>query len=530
MIARSSVPLATAKALFIAALFATSAPTAARAAVILPSNFVLDSVVGGLNAPTSFAFLPDGRFFVIEQKTGKVRLIVNGHVAATDPALIVPSLVTSGSERGLLGIAVDPAWPTRPFVYLYYNRATGFVRLVRYTASGTLTGANAENLTLGNSLLLMDDILDETIFHQAGCLRFGPDGMLYVALGDDAFDCEAFDVTSLHGQILRLKVDGLGTGGGAQVSRASITPADNPFVGNADLNARLVFAWGLRNPWRFQIDPVSGVIYGCDVGDNDFEEVDEIHAGNFMGWPYREANMIRTLIDCPEPGGPGATPYTAPIANFARDTNNHAVISAGMYRPVTGGANNWPPSYYPNRGDVFYTDYFTGDLQRITWNGSSWVPAAPVTGQPNASTWASGLLSASDFQVGPDGSLWWMRQYDENFTASSGGVFKIRYAGTTAVGPAAPAARVLHASPNPFSRSVELSFALTVPERVKLGVFDLSGRRVAMLFDGPASTGETRVRWNGLDAGGAVAAAGMYFVRLERGAEAPVTIRVLHER
>lgn len=491
-------------------------PAAAAIPVVVPTNFTNDVVKSGLNQPVSFAFLPDGRILFDEQKTGKVRMLVNGHIAATDPVLAVPNVQTAGQEQGLLGIAVDPQWPTRPYVYLYHDRVGNFCRLVRYTASGSLTDPNAENITLAQPLLLMDDITDDTIYHQAGCLRFGPDSMLYVGLGDDAYDCKAFDITSLHGNILRLKVNGLPAGSGAQVARSAITPPDNPFVANANDNAKLVYAWGLRNPWRFQIDPVSGVVISVDVGDNDFEEMNEVVAGGFYGWPYREADMIRVLTDCPEPGGPGATPYIRPIAVIARDANSHAIVSGGMYRPFVGGAHNWPPGYYPSRGDVFYTDYYTGDLQRITWNSSSWVAAAAVPGQPAPDLWGTGFLSAADFQVGPDGSLWWLQQFDDSFGPSTGSMNRVRYTGSTGVTPGPLSDRSLLASPNPFGRIVDLSFRLGAPDHVKLAVYDLGGRKVDELYDGDAPAGESRVRWDGHETSGAIAAAGVYFARLER--------------
>lgn len=497
-------------------------PAAAAIPVVVPTDFTNDVVTSGLGQPVSFAFLPDGRVLLVEQKSAKVRMLVNGHVASTDPVLAVPSVQTAGQEQGLLGIAVDPQWPARPYVYLFHDRIGGFCRLVRYTASGNLTDPNAENVTLSLPLLLMDDILDETIYHQAGCLRFGPDGMLYVGIGDDAFDCEAFDITSLHGGILRLKVDGLPPGSGGQVARSAITPADNPFIGNANANTKLVYAWGLRNPWRFQVDPVSGTIISVDVGDDDFEEMNEIVPGGFYGWPYREADMIRVLSDCPEPGGPGATPYIRPIAVIARDANSHAIVSGGMYRPVTGGAHDWPAGYYPSRGDVFYTDYYTGDLQRITWNGSSWVPAAAVPGQPAPDLWGTGFLTAADFQVGPDGSLWWLQQFDDSFQPNTGSLNRVRYTGTTEVAPLPAGDRALLALPNPFGRSVDLSFRLAAPERVKLAVYDIGGRRIDELYDGVAPRGESHFRWDGHATSGAAVAAGVYFARLERASSGTV--------
>jgi hypothetical protein len=276
---------------------------------------------------------------------------------------------------------------------------------------------------------------------------------------------------------------------------------------------------------------VTGTLYGCDVGEDSFEEEDEFVPGGFMGWPYREANMIFPFrAPCPEPGGQGALSYVHPIASYPHDQGPAAIVSGGMYRPVAGGANNWPVVYYPVRGDVFYTDYYVGDLYRLTWNGLQWSRALPVPGQPTDSTWAAGLTTASEFQLGPDGSLWWMRQFDDSFTPSSGSIQRIRFTGDTGgVGPQPVAEGHLGAAPNPFVHSVDLSFRLAVPERVRLVVHDLAGRRVQTLLDGEASAGETRVRWDGHDDRGNSVPPGVYFARLDRPGSA-ATVRLLRGR
>src|SRR5262249_35094342 len=148
-------------------------------------------VVGQLAQPTSLAFLPDGRVLFTEQRSGQVRLVVNGHIAATDPVVTVPNLVNSGNEQGLLAIAIDPAWPAKPYVYLYHDRTGNRLRLVRYEASGDLGNPSGENLTLANPYLLIDDIPDNASNHNGGSLRFGPDGMLYLSIGEDADACSA---------------------------------------------------------------------------------------------------------------------------------------------------------------------------------------------------------------------------------------------------------------------------------------------------------------------------------------------------
>ncbi len=497
----------------------------ARAAASVPTDFVDETIVPGLNEPNSLSFLPDGRIMFTEQRNGKVRMVVNGHIASTDPLLAVPSLNASGYERGLQGIAIDPQWPTRPYVYLFYTRNGGALRLVRYTASGDVSDPLGENITLGTPLLLIDDIPDGNPNHNAGCLRFAPDGMLFVSLGEDDGPCAAYDSTLLKGQVLRLKVDALPPGGGGQVLRADLTPPDNP-LSTPDSNAKLVWAYGMRNPWRYQIDPVTGHLYLADVGEADFEELNEVEAGDYLGWPYREGNLIMVRPGCPEPGGSGSSAYRPPIVIMPHN-NLTAIISAGPYRPVGGAPSNWPSPY---DGSVFYGEYFSGVLRRIVQPAGAWVPADPVPGQPNSIDWATGLGSEVDFQVGPDGSLWYLRQFDDTFAGVTGSLGRIRYVGLPAGSPPPPALRSgLFGAPNPFAASSRVGFRLTAPQRVRLDIYDIGGRRLRRLFEGVAPAGESVEPWDGRDADGRGVPPGLYLVRLERPG-AVETLRLLRLR
>ena len=158
---------------------------------------------GGLNQPIAFAFLPDGRLLIVEQGAHRVRLAVNG-VPTT--ILDVPEVNATGGERGLLGIAVDPAWPTRPYVYLMHTRTPGNVTyVVRYRAGGDLTNPASTNLTLTRRLVLLGDIPDNAGNHNGGGLHFAPDGMLYAILGGDADPCGP-RISPCSSCILRLKV------------------------------------------------------------------------------------------------------------------------------------------------------------------------------------------------------------------------------------------------------------------------------------------------------------------------------------
>jgi glucose/arabinose dehydrogenase len=407
------------------AVLSLVAPSMVDAVVQVPAWFVNETVVGSLHHPNSMAFLPDGRLLFTEQESARVRMVVNDHIAATDPALTV-SGVTHAYERGLQGIAVDPAWPLRPFIYLYFTHNGERNVVARFTGQGDLSDSSGENLTFTDRLELIGDIPDHDPNHNAGCLRFGTDGCLYVSIGEDYDMCGAQDSTALKGQILRIRVDQIPATPPASVPRALLIPSGNPFA-SPDSNASLVWAHGLRNPWRFHIDRPTGYLYVADVGANDFEELDEVSPGDNLGWPLREGNKVWPNSSCPEPGGAGGGGYRPPIATYANGSGEAVIFTAGTYRAVPGASHNWPSSHW---GDVFYGDFFRGWLKRLEKVGGVWQAAPQEQGQPSATEWATGMIGAVDFQVGPDGTLWWMRWGDDALADESGSIERIRYVGT----------------------------------------------------------------------------------------------------
>src|SRR5205085_7131522 len=190
--------------------------------------------VTGLSQPTAMAFAPDGRIFVAEQ-TGSIKVLQSGHVVSTFTTINSDSF----DERGVLGIAFDPDFGNHPYVYVYYTTnalsldppSSPKNRVSRFTANGNVVQA-------GSELILLDNIASDAGNHNAGCLRFGPDGTLYIATGDGGLNHgNSQDLTNLSGKILRINKDG------------SI-PNTNPFFGSlSDRNE--IFCYGLRNPFRF---------------------------------------------------------------------------------------------------------------------------------------------------------------------------------------------------------------------------------------------------------------------------------------
>lgn len=473
-------------------------------AATLPTNFSDQLVASGLNAPTSLAFLPDGRALVTEQNSGAIRMVVGSTV--TGALTTVPSL-TSGGERGLLSIAVDPGWPTRPYVYVHHTQSGNVMRVLRYTGKGTLTGGTSTNLTLDSLYQVLTGLPDNAENHNGGTLRFGPDGKLYFSVGDDAGGCVAQDRTSLRGCTFRLDVSRLPGGAGGPPSRDVITPSDNPWSGSSNSAERMVFAYGLRNPFRFQIDRATGTLYIADVGEAEWEELDQVTVGENEGWPWREGPVSYSSCS----GSQGT--LDSPIDSYDH-SEGVVIIAAGVYRRAFHSPA-WPSSY---EGDVFYADYYNGFMRRLHHDGSGWHRMGP-SGTTSNTPWATNLDSPVDFQWGPDGHLWWLSQNDGQLR---------RIVSTSQVGvepPVTPSRLTLTAVPNPARGQVDLGFDLPIAGRARVAVYDLAGRRVATLSDLRRDAGHHALTWNGRDESGHPVQNGVYLVRLEAGGEV-VTARI----
>lgn len=321
-------------------------------------------VASGLTSPTAMEFAPDGRLFVA-QKSGRLRVIKNGALLPTD---FVTLSVTTNSERGLLGIAFDPDFATNRFVYVYYTRATLPVknRVSRFTASA----ANPDVAMAGEDIIL-DDIGSDAGNHNGGAIHFGLDGMLYVAVGDGGADsANSQSLSTLSGKLLRIDTDG------------SI-PTDNPFVGTPGARGE-IWALGLRNPYTFAVDPLSGTILINDVGQSTWEEVNLGARGANYGWPECEGV-------CADPE------FTNPIHAYTHDVGR-AITGGAFYRdrycepPRMCESVTFPSQYARS---YFFSDYLGGWIKRLDQNNQVtdfWDPQnGPV-----------------DLKFGPDGALYYL--------------------------------------------------------------------------------------------------------------------------
>src|SRR4030067_3074226 len=364
----------------------------------LPAGFTESNVVTGLTSPIGMAFLPDGRILVIAQAV-RGRLVVN-NVLRTAPMLEITADVLDGGEQGLLGLAIDPDYPTRPYVYLYYNNTTPNLQyVVRYTVTGTLNNSSSTDLNLdpATRVYLINDIPNNAGNHNGGTLRFGIDKTLYISMGDDASSCDAQNRTLLKGAIFRIKVDDTIVINSNIADKASLVPTDNPWASAANVNERLVFAYGLRNPFRFNVHPDTGALFIGDVGSGTREEVDISTGGENFGWPYWEGNATGPNTSC------GGVSGTMPIYDYTRGASA-SVIGGVVYKGVNYPNDaSLPPEF---NGNFFFNDYYTGSLRVLRWNGSNWNLVAGV----DAANFGTGYNYVSDWTVGPDGAIYYVHQ------------------------------------------------------------------------------------------------------------------------
>ncbi len=323
-----------------ALVFLLAALAAGAAAAVLPVRAEL--VVTGAAAPVDIVAAPGdaSRLFVVEQG-GRIRILRNGAFAAT-PFLDVASLIATGGERGLLGLAFHPQYATNGRFFVDYTRASDGATVIAAYRVSTATLDRADPASAQVLLTIAQPFEN----HNGGALRFGPDGYLYIGMGDGGSANDpgnrAQDPNELLGKLLRIDVDG-GT--------PYASPPDNAFVASG-LGRPEIFALGLRNPWRIGFDRVTGDLYIGDVGQDRAEEIDfplrGAPAGANFGWRVVEGNRCTGLsgAKCPSPQ------YVAPILTYEH----------GPGCSVTGGVvyrGKRVPALY---GRYLYGDYCSGQI------------------------------------------------------------------------------------------------------------------------------------------------------------------------
>lgn len=317
----------------------------------LQGKFILKNAFPNLSFTMPIEFLSpnDGtkRNFVVSQR-GKIHVFANdSNVKSADVFLDLENKIIAGGEMGLLGMAFHPDYKKNGYFYLNYTRKTNQLETVisRFSVSKTNPGQADPASEL--VLLTFDQPFSN---HNGGKLAFGPDGYLYIAVGDGGSGGDpqknGQNRSVLLGKILRIDVNK--PSGSLKYS----IPSDNPFKGNADGFREEIYAYGLRNPWRFSFDKSTGQLWAGDVGQNKIEEVDIIKKGGNYGWSIMEAEECFGSANCKTEG------LTLPVWSYRQ--------SPQTGNSVTGGYVYRGNKYANLKGKYIYGDYATGNIWTLT--------------------------------------------------------------------------------------------------------------------------------------------------------------------
>ena len=300
---------------------------AAPARAALPADFERTELVTGLDQPTAFRQMPDGRIFIAE-KGGAIKVYEDDHLNPQPVITLVVLKTDTDEERGLLGIEPDPNFETNGYLYVAYTSAGNHDRLSRVTVQGDTADPASE-------VVLLESTQAGNIYHHGGEVRFGPDGKLYWGMGMNTDNANSQNLTNVHGKIMRLNVDGS-------------APADNPFLTTPNAVPQ-IWAYGLRNPFRFTFTP-NNKLLAADVGGDKWEELDIVTRGGNYGWPLAEG----TCATCA---------FINPIYTYAHTAPPEKAGSITAAMVYTGDTF---PAKYKNK--VFIADYALGFIRDLTFD------------------------------------------------------------------------------------------------------------------------------------------------------------------
>ncbi len=337
--------------------------------------------------PVDFKHAGDGtnRLFVVEQK-GIIQVFEND--AATDKKSVfldIDARVASGGEMGFLGLTFHPNFKTNGYFFVNYTRSSPRRQTVisRFKANGQVADPNSEAI-----LFTFDQPYSN---HNGGQIAFGADGFLYIATGDGGSGGDPQNYSqnkkSLLGKMLRIDVNATEKGNYG-------IPKDNPYIGNTEGFSEEIFAYGLRNPWRFSIDAVTKNIWVGDVGQNKVEEIDIVTKGGNYGWRIKEANNCYDASgDC------NKTDLIPPVWSYVQGNDGYSVTGGAVYRGK---------KLTDLIGKYICGDYVSGKIWALSNDGKAVTKSDLITNVSSVSTFgedANGELYICDYSAGKIYSL-----------------------------------------------------------------------------------------------------------------------------
>jgi glucose/arabinose dehydrogenase len=406
--------------------------------------------------------------------------------SVTQPKVLldISDSVVFGGEQGLLGMAFHPDFTqNRHFFVNYVAPNPRRTVIARFTVSA----ANPDSADKTTRLVILE-VGQPYENHNAGQLAFGPDGYLYIGMGDGGSGGDPLNNAQnnavLLGKFLRIDVNA--TGGGKNYT----IPPDNPFLGNSQGYREEIFAYGFRNPWRYSFDEAANRLWVGDVGQGAWEEIDIVEKGKNYGWRIMEGSHCYN-----PPAGCNTTGLTMPVWDYDRSSAGGSSVTGGyVYRGTA------IPEMY---GKYVYGDFISGNIWFLTYDGIS----------PPVNT----LFSASGLNISSFGVD---RQKELYVCAFDGKIYKFVKTLSTGTGRTEVPSRVFYLKqnyPNPFNPTTAIEFSLPQEGRVSLTIYDLVGKEVKKLLDGFMPTGMHQVRWSGTNQQGLSVSSGVYVCRLVAG-------------
>ena len=365
-------------------------------------NIQIEPIITGIDSPVAITHAGDGsgRLFITLQ-SGKI-LVYDGQQLLPTPFLDIGSHIIFGGERGLLSVAFHPNYVANGFLYVNYTDLNGDTVIARYRVSVD------SNVVDPASAIILLAIPQPFANHNGGQLQFGPDGYLYIGMGDGGSGGDplnnAQDLDSMLGKILRIDVNADFPYG---------IPLDNPFIGNPNANPE-IWALGLRNPWRFSFDRLTGDLLIADVGQSNWEEVNfqpaDSGGGENYGWRLMEGtHCFNPSTNCNDGS------LTLPILEYDHSLDNCSITGGYRYRGAL---------YSGLEGVYFYADFCTGRI---------WGASLDASGTWNSEQVLDTDLSITAFGEGEDGEL-----YLAHFSSTNGTIYKITEPVSTITEPFAP--------------------------------------------------------------------------------------------
>jgi len=392
----------------------------------------LQEYANGFTNPVDIAFAEDDRMFVVEQG-GLIKMVVHVEEENTITTFLnVSTLISTSSERGLLGMAFHPDFETNGYFFINYTNTSGNTVIARYTTSAT-----DPNVAEPTSAVILMTITQPYSNHNGGCLHFGPDGYLYIGMGDGGSSGDpenrAQNINTNLGKMLRINVDS-----GTPYS----IPDGNPYA-TTDGNDE-IWAIGLRNPWKFSFNRTTGDLWIADVGQGQREEINHVlstTAGINYGWKCYEGFNEYAMSDCT-----GISGFTAPVADYINGSTPRCSITGGYV--YTG-------TLFPNlQGKYLFADYCSNEIG--------------ILDSSNTITWTEPFDGNNFTTFGEDNT-------GELYVAgrSSGTVYRILDASTNSAGEFLGDAYTVY--PNPADNEVFVALKNT-GSRASATIYDIRGK------------------------------------------------------